>query len=229
MGKVVVVVAAHPDDEVLGCGGAIANHALCGDSVHVIFMADGVTSRVGGGDTELNFRNEAAENAAVIMGTSSTSYLGLPDNRMDSLALLDLVQPLERLLEELKPEIIYTHHSADLNIDHRLTHEAVMTACRPQPWSTVRKILSFEVLSSTEWRAPNAGTIFIPNYYVDVTNVIDIKIRALEAYATEMRVFPNSRSYEHVKALMTHRGASVGLSAAESFQVNRIICVDESD
>ncbi len=222
MNKSVLVIAAHADDEALGCGGTIAKHAAAGDTVDVVFVADGVTSRAGAGDGEIVRRQQATENARKILGIKSTVFLGLPDNRLDSLALLDIVQPIESIVSKLSPEIIYTHQCGDLNIDHRLVHQAVMTACRPLPGCPVREILAFEVMSSTEWSG--AGLLpFTPNLFVDISRHIDAKMRALEAYAFEMRVAPHSRSVEHLRHLAQHRGSCVGVEAAEAFMVMRAL------
>ncbi len=220
-----LVVAAHPDDDILGCGGVMARHVEQGDSVYVVFMADGVGSR---GTTELHTpelkeRQRAAEQAANIVGAEKPLFLGLPDNCLDTVPLLQVIKPLESLIEELHPNIIYTHHGGDLNIDHRITHQAVLTACRPQPGCMVKQIYSFEVLSSTEWASTHGGDFFIPQYYVDISNYLSIKIKALQAYDMEMRDYPHSRSISGVEALATYRGVSVGCKAAEAFSVERII------
>jgi len=131
--KIVLVVAAHADDEVLGCGGTIINHTSNGDKVHTIFMADGVSSRSKEFKENLKLRKDSSKLAQSILGISSTHYIDLADNRMDSIPTLDIVQKLEPIIDEIKPSIIYTHHPCDLNIDHQLTHTAVMTACRPIP------------------------------------------------------------------------------------------------
>lgn len=222
MTKNVLVVAAHPDDEALGCGGTIAKHVANGDQVHVVFMADGVGSRGGKFTADLKKRQEAMHSAAEILGISSVACLGLPDNRMDGVVFLDIVQPLEKFIEKLQPEIVYTHHSCDLNIDHRLTNQAVMTACRPLAWSSVKKILSFEVLSSTEWNSPS-GNVFVPQYIVDISHVWELKLSALKCYSEEMRVAPHSRSFECVEALATLRGNTFGYVKAEAFFVERIL------
>lgn len=222
MNKTVLVIAAHADDEALGCGGAIAKHTAAGDTVDVVFVADGVTARAGVGDDEILQRQQATENARKILGINSTVFLGLPDNRLDSLALLDIVQPIESIVGKLSPEIIYTHHCGDLNIDHRLVHQAVMTACRPLPGCPVREILAFEVMSSTEWSG--AGLLpFTPNLFIDISQHLETKILALEAYALEMRTFPHSRSIEHLRCLARHRGNSMGVTAAEAFMAMRVI------
>ena len=221
MSKQILVVAAHPDDEVLGCSGTIARHVSDGDKVYMVFMSDGVTSRSVADSNEVEARKQAAKNASNILGISeSPRFLGFPDNRMDTLALLDIVQTLEQVINEIEPEVIYTHHSGDLNIDHKITHQAVMTACRPQPEFCVREIYSFEVLSSTEWSTNNP---FIPNYYVDISDILELKISAIKAYHSELRIFPHARSIDSIEALAEYRGASAGVKAAEAFKIERLI------
>jgi LmbE family N-acetylglucosaminyl deacetylase len=219
----ILVVAAHSDDETFGCSGTIAKHALLGDKVHILFMTDGVGSR----DTDLKKsiekRLKSAKKAVKILGIVSMQNLDFPDNAMDSVPLLSVVQAIEKKVFDIRPNIIYTHHFGDLNIDHQLTHTAVMTACRPQPDFSVKEIYSFEVLSSTEWQSPGIEKAFIPNYYVDITNTIKLKFLALNSYHEELRDYPHSRSLEAVEALAKYRGASVGVSAAEAFKVERII------
>lgn len=217
----VLVVAAHPDDEVLGCGGAMARHADHGDDVHVLFLSDGVSSR--GSDDGLAQRNKAAEAAAETLGVSSTTYGTLPDNMMDSVPLLDIVKVIEASIEALKPNIIYTHHNGDLNLDHRLAAQAVMTACRPQKGHCVTEIYSFEIPSSTEWQSPDYAPAFRPSYFIDIEKTLERKIKALECYDMEMRPFPHSRSYEAVRALATLHGARNAMHAAEAFIVQRIL------
>ncbi len=221
MTKKILVVAAHTDDEALGCGGTIAKHVAAGDIVYALFMTDGVASRATP-EGEAERRGEAAAAAARILGLRESVQLAFPDNRMDSVALLDIVQAVEEVVRKLQPEIIYTHHAGDLNVDHRVTHEAVMTVCRPLPGSSVKEIYAFEVLSSTEWASP-AQKPFLPNVYVDISAFVEVKRRALEAYADEMRAAPHSRNPAHVKSLGEHRGNTVGTTAAEAFEAIRII------
>jgi|LWDU01.1.fsa_nt_gi N-acetylglucosamine malate deacetylase 1 len=221
MSKQILVVAAHPDDEVLGCAGTIARHVSDGDKVYVVFMSDGVTSRTGVESNEVEVRKQAAKDASNILGiVQPPRFLGFPDNRMDTVALLDIVQTLEQVINEIEPEVVYTHHSGDLNIDHKITHQAVMTACRPQPGFCVKEIYSFEVLSSTEWSTNNP---FIPNYFVDISDILELKISAIKAYNSELRLFPHARSIESIEALVKYRGASVGVHAAEAFRLERKI------
>jgi LmbE family N-acetylglucosaminyl deacetylase len=217
--RTVLVVAAHPDDEVIGCGGTIARHVAQGDTVHLVLMADGVTSRQASAH-DLALRNEAARKAHAVLGITNVVSLGFPDNRMDSLPLLDIVRPLEKIVQEVMPAIVYTHHRNDLNIDHRLTYQAVMTACRPLPHGPVTEILAFEVVSSTEWAGPG-GAPYEPNVFVDISETWETKKKALDAYGMEMRPAPHARSVENIEALARYRGSSVGMQMAESFILMR--------
>jgi LmbE family N-acetylglucosaminyl deacetylase len=213
--SVILVVAAHSDDEVFGCGGTIAKHIASGDKVHVVFMTNGVGSR-NTSFKEAQERRKASQDVANILGISSTQQFEFPDNKMDTIALLDVVQLIEKVIDKLQPEIIYTHHIGDLNIDHQVTHKAVMTACRPQPGFCVKEIYAFEVLSSTEWQTPNYLP-FIPNTFVDITEYIEVKRKVLEAYNEEMLEPPHSRSIDNAIRLNVLRGNSVGVDHAEAF------------
>jgi N-acetylglucosamine malate deacetylase 1 len=215
MSETVLVIAAHPDDEALGCGGTIARHNRDGDSVHVLFVADGETSRVGAAP-DLR-RRATAERASKILGARLPSFLDLPDQRLDTLSLLDVIRKIELVITSLRPAIVYTHHGGDLNADHRIVHQAVMTAMRPMPGSTYKAIFAFEVASSTEWSSTAIGEAFRPNHFVDITAFVDLKTKALEAYDAEMRSFPHARSYEGLKSLSTIRGVNSGFEAAEAF------------
>ncbi len=172
MGKNVLVVAAHSDDEALGCAGTIAKHVAAGDKVHVIFMTNGVGSRNTTSNSDIENRQAAARKSADILGVTSMKHFDFPDNKMDTVPLLDIVKSIENVINKLQPEIIYTHHIGDLNIDHQITHKAALTACRPQPGFCVKEIYAFEVLSSTEWQIPEYLP-FTPNVYIDVSNQIE--------------------------------------------------------
>ncbi len=216
----VLVVVAHPDDEVLGAGGTLARHARAGDLVQIVFLADGVGAR-GANKAVAERRAKAARDAAACVGAQEPTFLGLPDNRLDSLDLLDITQSIEGIVAKAEPSIVYTHHAGDLNIDHVICQRAVLTACRPLPGSRLRAIYAMEVPSSTEWAPPSAQNAFQPTRFVDISSTREIKRRALEAYAEEMRPFPHPRSFEAVEALATWRGATAGLTAAEAFMVLR--------
>ena len=217
-----LVVAAHADDEALGCGGAIARHTARGDAVHVVFMTDGIGSRRGQIDAEAAQRAAARDRALSLLGVRSMHAFAWPDNAMDRIALLDIVRPLEAHIADLRPHTPYTHHAGDLNIDHRVTAQAVLTACRPVPGATVQRILGFEVPSSTEWAGPDAAP-FVPTVWIDIAPWWPTKLAALQAYADEMRPAPHSRSLAGVQALATWRGHSVGLDKAEAFSLVREI------
>jgi LmbE family N-acetylglucosaminyl deacetylase len=222
MPDTVLVVAAHADDEALGCGGTIARHVAAGDAVHVVFMTDGVGSRRGDLDAEAAQRRAARDRALSILGVRSSLAFGWADNEMDGVPLLQVVQPLEAHIEKLAPRVIYTHHPGDLNIDHRITAQAVLTICRPLPGSPVREILAFEVLSSTEWGPPDRPP-FVPNVAVDISATWERKRMALQAYGEEMRPPPHTRSLANAEALATWRGHGFGLHKAEAFMLLRRI------
>jgi len=219
--KVVLVVAAHSDDEALGCSGTISKHIDNGDSVHLLFMTDGVGSR---SKKENNSKKRLSEAQAVaeILGVSTLTNLNFPDNSMDSIPLLDVVKEIENKISQVQPEVIYTHHIGDLNIDHQITHKAVLTACRPVPGFCVKKIYAFEVLSSTEWQTPGVET-FCPNVFIDISAYIELKKQILEVYSEEMHQTPHSRSIDNAINLNLIRGNSVGVDYAEAFVLIRII------
>ena len=218
----ILVIAAHPDDEVLGCGGTIARHADAGDQVHVLIVAEGATSRQKQRNRnqaidELSALAHAAQKAGAILGAKGVELLDLPDNRLDSLDRLDLIKQIEERIARHQPQVVYVHHAGDVNIDHRRLHEAVVTACRPTPGQPVRRLLSFEVASSTEWQPPGSAPAFQPNWFIDITSQWLRKREALEAYASEMRPWPHARSIQAVEHLARWRGAQVGVEAAEAF------------
>jgi N-acetylglucosamine malate deacetylase 1 len=218
----VLVVAAHPDDEVLGCGGTIARHADDGDQVQVLIVAEGATSRHQQRDRaqatdELSTLAQASQKAGAILGASGVELLDLPDNRLDSLDRLDLIKLIEERIDRYQPQVVYVHHAGDVNVDHRRLHEAVVTACRPTPGHPVRRLLSFEVASSTEWQPPGSAPAFQPNWFIDISAQWLCKREALAAYASEMRLWPHARSLEALEHLARWRGAQVGVEAAEAF------------
>lgn len=222
MAESVLVVAAHPDDEVLGCAGTIARHAEAGDHVQVLILAEGATSRQQQRDrceasAELSSLARAAQKAGTILGAAGVELLDFPDNRLDSLDRLDLIKCIEVRMERHMPSVVYVHHAGDVNVDHRRLHEAVVTSCRPTPGQPVRRLLSFEVASSTEWQTPGSAPAFQPNWFVDISLQLPLKLEALAAYSSEMRPWPHARSLEGLECLARWRGAQVGVEAAEAF------------
>jgi LmbE family N-acetylglucosaminyl deacetylase len=224
--RTILVVAAHPDDELLGCAGTIARHVSAGDAVHVAILAEGATSRdatrnTEAHDAELDALVAAAHRAGTLLGVTSVECLGLPDNRLDSLDLLEVVKPVEALIARHRPDTIYTHHLGDVNVDHNIVHRAVFTAARPLPGHPVTRILAFETVSSTEWMPAGSAPTFAPNWFVDISTTLEAKLAALAVYESEMREWPHPRSLKAVEHLARWRGAQVGCDAAEAFVLLR--------
>ncbi len=220
--KSILVVAAHPDDEVLGCGGYIANQVRSGDEVFVAFLSDGVTSRLENlGLQEIESRRNAARLASKVLGVTDVSFGDFPDNKLDTSPLLEVIKSIEAVVERVRPQIVLTHFGGDLNIDHRIVNQAVLTACRPAPQQGVKEILFFEVPSSTEWQVPIEGEVFIPNWFEDISETLELKTEALTIYEHELREWPHPRSIRAVEHLAHWRGASCGVDAAEAFVLGR--------
>jgi len=216
--KTVLVVVAHSDDEAIGCAGTIAKHVAQGDKVHILYMTDGVSSR---GENE-DKRDLLAQKASSMLGISLIKQYNFPDNSMDTIPLLEVTKVIESAIEKVSPSVVYTHHIGDLNVDHQITHKATITACRPQPESSVKEIYCFEVLSSSEWQT--SGVLpFTPNLFVDITSYIHTKQMVLNIYQSEMRSAPHSRNIDNIIRLSALRGCSVGVNYAEAFMVIRLV------
>ena len=221
----VLVVAAHPDDEVLGCGGTMARLAREGCAVHVGILGEGVTSRHArreDAETEqLEALREDSRRAAEILGAQPPRFGGLPDNRFDTVPLLSVVKIVESWIGELHPRAVYTQHGGDLNIDHAVTFRAVLTAARPLPASAVKAVYAYPVLSSSEWAFGRFAPVFTPNIFVDIAATLEAKLEAMRAYGGELREFPHPRSLEALRAAARHWGSTAGLAAAEPFELLR--------
>jgi LmbE family N-acetylglucosaminyl deacetylase len=223
----VLVIAAHPDDEVLGCGATAARLAAEGREVHFAIMGEGMTSRDAErgatGQTQLAALQEHTRAAASKLGVKNIVLHKFPDNRLDTVPLLEVVKVVEELVSQIKPEVIYTHHGGDLNVDHAVIHRAVLTATRPTAGQCVRDIYAFEVASSTEWAFQCLAQSFRPNVFVDVTRTLEAKIAAMECYESERRKFPHPRSPEALRAIAMRWGSVAGCGAAEAFELVRSI------
>lgn len=223
----VLVIAAHPDDEVLGCGATAARLVMEGHEVHFAILGEGMTSRhpdrTDADAAQLAVLHKQAQAAAAKVGVKSVVLHKLPDNRLDTVPLLEVVKIVEELIGRLKPEIIYTHHGGDLNIDHEVIHRAVLTATRPVAGQVVREVYAFEVPSSTEWTFQRLQPPFHPNVFVDVTRTLEAKIAAMECYETEARKFPHPRSPEALRAIAMRWGSVAGCGAAEAFELVRSV------
>lgn len=230
------MIVAHPDDEVLGMGGTILKHSQKGDKIKVIFLATGITSRRNLGHKNTtkydinNYENEKmqkevkelrnhAKQAAKLLRISKQKFYDFPDNEMDSIPLLKIIKVIEKEISDFNPDYIYTHHSGDLNIDHKVVYNATLTACRPIN-SKIKEIICFEVPSSTEWNFPST---FNPNYFVNIKNQINKKVKAMESYKNEIRKFPHPRSSKYLKINAERWGSVSGNLSAEAFEIIRKI------
>ena len=220
MARSVAAIVAHPDDEVLACGASLAKHADAGDAVHVLILATGLTSRGGSESEALEALRRQARAAARILGVSDVAFGDFPDNQMDTVPLLSVVQHVERFLADVRPSLVYTHHGGDLNVDHRIVQQAVATAFRPMPGASPHEIRGCEVNSSTEWSTPPLAP-FEPTVFEPVDDTLDRKVDALACYAGEVRDWPHPRSLEGVRVLARWRGAQCGRNSAEAFTLVR--------
>lgn len=226
MNKKVLVFAAHPDDEILGVGGTLSKHVIEGDKCSVVILGEGITSRYINKSENKNkekedlYKNSYA--AKAIIGYEKLYFEKFPDNRFDQLDILDIIKIVEKYIKKIEPDIIYTHYLYDLNIDHRITSEAVMTASRPIGDKYVKEIYCFNTLSSTEWNFSSKEK-FSPNYFVDITSTITIKRDAMKCYIDEIREFPHPRSIEGIEIQAKNNGIIVSRPYCEAFEVMRII------
>ncbi len=216
----ILVVAAHPDDEILGIGGTILKHSKAGDDVFCVIMGEGLAARRDATEDAIEKLHEQSRNAGDVLGFREIRFFDFPDNRMDSVDLLDVVKKIESLIDEFDPDIIYTHHGNDLNIDHQICFQAVMTAARPIGSRQIT-IYTFETLSSTEWH--DRKMQFMPNTYVDIADEIDGKIKAMKIYSDEIRAYPHPRSPEGIRIIAQFRGLESGLEFAEALRLVREI------
>lgn len=226
--KKVLIVAAHPDDEVLGVGGTVARHVAEGDEVYALILGEGQTSR---GRHREDIDQKVVEalhkntlDSAKAVGYQEVFFADFPDNRFDHVDLLDIVKVVEQMIEKLHPEIVYTHYSGDLNVDHQYTARAVLTASRPIGDYCVAEIYAFETLSSSEWNFDySAQPAFCPNVFVDITNYYYKKEQAMNCYVSELCDFPHPRSLVGMDFLSKTRGMTAGMERAEAFMLVRSV------
>ncbi len=221
-----MVVVAHPDDEVLGCGGTIAKYAN-NNEIYVAILGEGVSSRYAqrgeARRNELLELQKQSRKAGKLLGAKENFFFNLPDNRFDTVPFLEIVKKIESIIVKVKPERIYTHHSGDLNIDHRITFQAVLTGTRPTGDCSVREIYAFEVPSSTEWSFQKLGDVFTPNVFEDISRTIEVKLEALKMYESEIRKYPHPRSLRALNIIAQRWGIVVGKEYVEPFALIRRI------
>ena len=222
-----LVIAAHPDDEVLGCGGTIARLSREGHCVYIAIMGEGITSRYARRNQAkyslVKKLHKRSRQVAELLGAKDVFSFNLPDNRFDTVPLLDMVKKIEDLIERLKPSVVYTHHGGDLNIDHAIVYRATLTATRPVAGCPVRELFAYEVPSSTDWAFGQFAPAFRPNVFVDISATLERKIKAMQLYESEIRPFPHPRSPEALRSLAKWRGSIAGVSVAEAFELIRKI------
>lgn len=222
----VLVVAAHPDDELLGVGGTIRRLVNEGSEVHALILGEGMTSRFSDEerivDSALGDLYSDTMDASSILGYKAVYFSRLPDNRFDAVPLLEIVKIIERHIDDLKPEVVFTHYDGDINIDHTITYRAVITATRPIEGCPVKEVYMFETPSSTEWGYELAGGAFMPNTFYDISDTISSKLSAMECYRSELRMFPHPRSTEALTVIARRWGSQIGTAYAEAFRAVRI-------
>lgn len=218
----IAVIAAHPDDEVLGCGGTLARLAAQGASISTLILANGLTSRVDFDRSHeqalMCTHHDRAARAGELLGVRSTKLLGFPDQMLDTVPLLEITQAIEQEFLDIRPQIVFTHHGGDLNMDHVIAFRATMTALRPMENGFCQKVLAYEVPSSTDWAFKKFSPEFRPSLFVDISSHLKAKIAAMEIYESEVRAFPHPRSAERLQASARHWGSHVGFKAAEAFE-----------
>lgn len=225
MAKKILIIAAHPDDEVLGCGGTAARLVKEGNEAYTLILGEGITSRDDSRQREKREQDiillkKQVHEANGVIGIKEVFTLDFPDNRFDSVPLLDIVKVIETIKNKLKPDIVFTHYEQDLNVDHRVTYQAVLTAMRPTGGESVKEIYSFEVLSSTEWNYPLR---FSPDVFFDISETIDMKVSAMEKYQSELREYPHPRSLKGIRLNAEQWGMKTGLQYAEAYKLVRLI------
>lgn len=219
----ILVIAAHPDDEVLGVGGTIAWYSrIKKDEVYVLLLTEGCSSQYKNNKSIILKKRKEAERANKILGVKKVIFENLPDMRLDNLLHIQLNDIIEKYVRKISPDIVFTHHP-DVNKDHVLVFESTMVAIRPVPGLSVKKVYTYASASSTEWSAPLSGNYFISNVFFDISGTFDLKLKAFQCYETEIRKFPHPRAIESIKIYATRDGIAVGLKAAESFMLMRSI------
>lgn len=221
MNRNILVVAPHPDDEVLGCGGIMKRFASEGDRVYVLIVTRGKPEKYSD-DGIIKVRKEALK-AHKILGVTETMFFDFPAPDLDTLSLAEISENINKTIVQLKADTIFLPNRGDIHHDHKVVFNAGLVAARPVNGIPVRRIYSYETLSETEWAAPFGDDAFIPDYFVNISNVFNDKLEAMKCYKSQLREFPNLRSLKAINALANYRGSTVGFIHAEAFMTIRVI------
>jgi len=216
---IILVIAPHPDDEVLGCGGTIAKHTLKKDKVYLCIVTKAYPPEWS--EEEIGERKEEVLRAGKILGIKNTYFLDLPTVKLDTIPQKELNEAITQVVDEVQPEVLYIPHAGDLHRDHQLVFNATIVAARPRPGAMIKQILAYETLSETEWAAAFAENAFTPNVYVDISETLEVKRKAMSEYRSELKEFPHPRSLKAICVLAKRRGTSIGVEAAEAFMLVR--------
>jgi LmbE family N-acetylglucosaminyl deacetylase len=217
----VLVIAAHPDDEVYGMGGTIAKLSSQGHEVYILFVTEGCSAQYPNNPNIIEEKKQDALKCKQILNIKEVFFGNLPDMKLDGVPHVEINAVIEEAVNTIRPDIVYTHNKGDVNKDHRLVYESTLVACRPTAGKCVKKLLSYQVPSSSEWCSSRADEIFTPNVFEEIEDYAEIKHRAILAYQTEIREYPHPRSLEYITLWDRSIGMKVGLKQSEGFQLIR--------
>jgi LmbE family N-acetylglucosaminyl deacetylase len=217
----ILVIATHPDDEVLGCGGVIARHASEGDEVHVLVVTRGAEDLYS--KDEIETTRKEMKQAHAILGVKGVTFLDFPAPKLDSVPHHQIVDAISKVINTIKPYAVFLPHRGDIHSDHRAVYHATLVAARPINNSSIKNLLCYETLSETEWAPPVGDEAFIPTVFVNISSFLEKKLAALSCYQSQMKAPPHPRSLKAVEALAHLRGSTVSLDAAEAFMLVRAI------
>lgn len=215
----ILAIATHPDDEILGMGGTLKKHINNNNEVYVCIVTS--TWKPKWGEKDNKRRKEESCKVGEFLGVKNLFRLDYPTIKLDTVPINELIYSIEKIVSEVRPHTVYTNYKNDLNADHGVVFQAVSVATRPI--SGIKKLLAAETPSETDLALPLLGNAFQPNFYIDISNELEDKIKAAKMYKSEMKTFPHLRSEEVIRAMAIKRGAEVNLKAAEAFVLLRYI------
>ena len=222
MNKAVLIIAPHPDDEVLGCGGIMKKLSLEKDDVYVLIMSRGKIGIYS--DEKIQNVRQEARNAHQLLGVKETRFLDFPAPELDIISISELSRAISQTLSDIKPNTLYLPHRGDIHADHKAVFNAGLVAARPVGDYSIRKIFAYETLSETEWAPPYSDDAFVPDTFINIADTFQTKIDAMKCFKSQLREFPNPRSLKTIEALACYRGSTVGFTHAEAFMtIRRVI------